>query len=92
MKKTITLSVDANDINALTSVLIDVLDYYSTLNNKKEEMHNLRISAEFSSKISDAFYFPVQSPIVNKIIEEVNEFNLKIKNDGSSEINTGNDN
>lgn len=54
--KTITIQATEKEIKALTSVLVDVLDYYSTLPKNEEEMRLLRQTTELSEKINKVFY------------------------------------
>lgn len=54
--KEISLEVTENEVKAVTSVLIDALDYYSTLPNKQEEMKLLLKAVEVSNKLTKSYY------------------------------------
>lgn len=54
--KEISLEVTENEIKAVTSVLIDVLDYYSTLPDRQEQMKLLVKATEVSKKLTKSYY------------------------------------
>lgn len=56
MEKTITIKISEDEVKAFTSVLVDTSDYYSTLNNNKVELNNLRNVTELKSKIIECYY------------------------------------
>lgn len=56
MKKTLTINISEEQINALNSVLIDALDYYSTLKNNAEELKKLQNANMLSNYITRSYY------------------------------------
>ena len=54
--KEISLEVTENEVKAITSVLIDVLDYYSKLPDRQEQMKLLAKAVEANKKLTKAYY------------------------------------
>lgn len=52
----IELEVNENEVKNLTRVLIDLLDYYSTLPERQEKMKMLVEATETSLKITKSYY------------------------------------
>lgn len=54
--KKINVEVTENEVKNLTRVLIDVLEFYSTLPNRKEKMKMLVETTQISNKLTKAYF------------------------------------
>ena len=54
--KTVKLKITEEESKAITSVLIDALDYYSSLPKKEEKMELLVKASKLCFKITESFY------------------------------------
>lgn len=54
--KEINLEVTENEVKAVTRVLIDALDYYSSLPKREEQMKLLVKATEVSKKLTKSYY------------------------------------
>lgn len=55
-EKEITITTSKEEMNALTSVLCDSLDFYSQQPNNQEELKILELATSLSRKISNEIY------------------------------------
>lgn len=56
MEKTLTINVSDQQVDALNSVLIDILDYYSTFKNNSEKLKKLQKVNILSNSITKLYY------------------------------------
>lgn len=54
--KNISIEINEEESRALTSVLCNLVDYYSTLRDSKEEWRLLVLATELNKKIVQKFY------------------------------------